>query len=125
MKINEIESSDCKMYHPKTGEIIIDKEGLKETDSLIAYWVDEILMEPQIYNETLRKSWEYFVAKYEEEEDDYPYFDDLINFLKNYKSSEWIVYEITISGIACGPVSTTVWHVVDKDVVVEETEADA
>ena len=40
MKIHEIESSNCKMYNPITGEIIIDEEGLKETNSnsLLGGW---------------------------------------------------------------------------------------
>jgi hypothetical protein len=120
MKIIKIESSNHKMLNPKTGEIIIDEEGLKESPSLIAYWVDEVIREPGIYNDELKQTWKDFVIKYEEEEDDFPDFEALYSFLEKYESADWIVYEITLSGIACGPYSTTAWHVVNKDVVVEE-----
>jgi hypothetical protein len=44
-----------------------------------------------------------------------PGSDELIEFLKAYKAPTWAVFEITTSGMACGPVSSTVWMVVDLD----------
>jgi len=121
MKIKDLEISDYKMFNPNNNDVIVDQKLNEKSASLIAYWIDEVFLEPFINNSKLEKSWEDFLAKYEEENDgDLPYLDDLVKFLEEYNSSEWIVYAITESGIACGPVSNTTWFVVDKDTLVEE-----
>jgi hypothetical protein len=41
-------------------------------------------------------------------------------FLMEYDNPNWIVYECTFSGMACGPVSTTVYYVVKSDTIIED-----
>jgi hypothetical protein len=44
-------------------------------------------------------------------------------FLKSYRNSKWKVMECTFHGMACGPVSTTVYYVVKADTIIEEDPA--
>ena len=121
MKIVELDYSDYKMYNPVNDDVIIDEELNEESESMIAYWVDEVLLEPFIKDPVLKESWDAFLAKVEEETDgDTPDWEEVQKFLEEYDAPNWIVNAITSSGIACGPISNTVWHVVDKDIVVTE-----
>ena len=38
---------------------------------------------------------------------------DVVNFLKGLDKPGWVAFEITSCGIACGPVSSTTWTVLD------------
>ncbi|HUX59440.1 MAG TPA: hypothetical protein VMV77_20880 [Bacteroidales bacterium] len=121
MKLIELDYSDYKMYNPVKDETIVDEELFEDSESLIAYWVDEVLLEPFIKDPALKESWDDFIAKVEEETDgDTPDWEEAQKFLEEYNAPNWIVYAITSSGIACGPVSSAVWHVVDKDTLVTE-----
>ena len=48
-------------------------------------------------------------------------FNDLINYLQNYNNPNWIVIENS-TGLAFAPGSDTIIFVVDKDVIIEETD---
>lgn len=92
---------------------------------LIACWVDMVVEEPEINNESFKADWETFAAKYEEENKGLSDFDILDKFFEEYDSFDWVVYEISNGGISCGPGSGTAWFVVDKDIIVEELDEDA
>lgn len=120
MEIYSLDYSNFKMFNQGTGEVIVDEECDDNAKSLIAYWLDDSVDNPIINNNTLKSAWEAFTERYKVDNDESPYWEDMIQFLEEYDTTEWIGYEITSSGIACGPVSYTVVYVVEKDVIVEE-----
>lgn len=124
MKINYSDHSNYKMFNPITGDVIVEWECDDDATSLIAYWVDECFNEPVIKDEVLKESWETYVEKFENENEDTPFFEELETFIKDYETSVWIAHKITTCGMACGPVSNTVLFVVDKDIIVEEFNED-
>ncbi len=81
-----------------------------------AFWIDEGLTDSMrggdFKDHTFREAWLNFESKFEE---GYWGVDDLINFLKSYPANNWVVYEVTTSGFAYGPVSSTAWWVIDMN----------
>lgn len=118
----EPEMSVDRMYCPSTDEVIFapNYEEINESaEAFIAYWHGEVLDEPEIKDEKLKSAWGKFLEKWSES-DDFDIFEAVEKFLKNYKNDDWIVYECTFYGMACGPTSTTVYYVVKADTVIEE-----
>ena len=124
MEISYMCYSQFKIYNPLTDEIIVDEECDDNAKSLIAYWLDDSIFEPIINNETLKAAWEAFAERHEEDNGESPCWEDLIKFLEEYSSAEWTGYEITSYGMACGPVTSTVVFIVDRDVIVEELDGE-
>jgi hypothetical protein len=110
------------MFNTITNEIIIEGECDDDAESLIAYWLGDLFEEPLIKDETFKAEWEAYVTEYEKENNCQPGFAELESFIERYDSTSWIAYEITSYGMACGPVTSTVLLVVNKDVIVEEVE---
>ena len=121
MQILDLELDHFNLYCPATGEVILeDCEPINEDAlALKGYWIDEVISEPFIKDEALQQAWDAFVEKYEEENDDFPDYEEIEAFLVNYPELNWVIYKITTHGMACGPVWSTVWHVVDMNVVKE------
>ena len=111
------------MYDSKTNDIIastLDQDINEDVDSLIAYWAN--LEVPIINDEDLLEDWGKIVSKYMKENyEERPDYDDLINYLQNYNNPNWIVIENS-TGLAFAPGSDTIIFVVDKDVIIEETD---
>ena len=125
MKIDSVDVSytSDRMYCPSTGEIIFSSE-FEEMDenarALIAYWHGDFLEEPVIKDQELSEAWEAFYEKWKKRRGRKNLWKDVEQFFRDYQNDDWIVIECMYGGIACGPVSTTVYHVVYKDTVVEE-----
>ena len=116
------------MHCPSTGEDIFapDMEQINvDADAFMGYWHHEVLDTPSIKDKVLKDAWDKFYDEYSKaEDDDLDIFEALIEFFKNYKNPDWVVYECTFSGIACGPISFTVWYVVKSDTIFEDREED-
>lgn len=122
MQIIELELSHSDLYCPATGEVICNEEvGMnEEAKSLMGYWIDEVFMEPFIKNESLKAAWELLVEKTDaaaEAGEDDEGLDTLrlVQFLTEYESGTWVVFQITNYGLACGPVPNTIWYVIDME----------
>lgn len=121
MQILDLELKHFNLYCPATGEVILeDCEPINEDAlALKGYWIDEVISEPFIKDDALQLAWENFIETYEAEHDDFPGYEEIEAFLVNYPEPNWVIYKITTHGMACGPVWSTVWHVVDMNVVKE------
>ncbi len=119
MQLLNLELDHFNLYCPSTGEyILLEDEGVNEEAlSLKAYWVDEVMGEPFIKDGDLQKAWDAFVENYEKENDDFPDYTEIETFLVNYPEPNWVIYKITTHGMACGPICSTAWNVVDMNVV--------
>lgn len=115
------EMSTDRMYCPSTDEVIFapDYEEINENaEAFIAYWHGEVLDQPSITDEKLKTAWDEYFEKWKDSED-IDIWDSVEKFLTDYKNPNWIVYECTFHGMACGPVSTTVYIVVKADTVIQ------
>lgn len=111
-----------RMYCPSTGEVIFApyyEEINESAEAFIAYWHGEVLDQPEIKDTKLKASWDKYLSKWNES-NDIDIFEAVEKFLKKYKNEEWIVYECTFYGMACGPTTTTIYYVVKSDTVIEE-----
>jgi hypothetical protein len=121
MKICSFNYSNFKMFNPITGEVIVEEECRNDAKSLKGYWLCDLLDEPVINEDKLRTAWEDFMENYIKDNQGIPFsWDAVEKFLENLDNPLWIAYEVTSTGIACGPVSFTDVFIVDKDVIVEE-----
>ncbi len=119
MQLLELELDHFNLYCAATGEVILeDCEPINEDAlALKGYWIDELMSEPFIKDEKLQQSWDLFIKKHEEEHNDFPNYSEIEAFLVNYDKPNWVIYKISTHGMACGPVWSTVWHVVDMNVM--------
>jgi hypothetical protein len=118
MNYNTLDLDHFNFFCPATGVQILGDELCDDSvPSLMGYWVDLSFEDPVLKNPDLHAAWESFSSAYaEENEEDSPGHEDLTAFLKVYDAPNWAVFEITTSGMACGPVSSTVWLVIDLNV---------
>ena len=123
MQIVELELNHFNFYCPATGEFILmeDEPCNEDAASLMGYWVDEVINEPFLKDEQLKKDFEAFINYHEEEDEDFSLgFEELEQFLTEFEAPNWVVYKITTCGIGCGgPICSTVYFVIDMNTVAE------
>jgi len=120
MIIHGFDYSSYKVYNPKTGDVIVDgKSGDNQASSLVAVWLDDCFREPIIKDAQLKLAWETFAEKFRKENDEFPGFEELYDFLETYDTPSWIAFKINSYSLACGPVWSTTMLVVNKEVIIE------
>jgi hypothetical protein len=120
------EMSVDRMYCPSTDELIFapDYEEINESaDAFIAYWHGEVLDQPEIKDTKLKAAWDKYFEKWDELYEELDPFEIVEKFLKSYRNAKWKVLKCTFHGMACGPISTTVYYVVKADTIIEEDPA--
>jgi len=116
------EMSVDRMYCPSTNEVIFapDYDEINENaEAFIAYWHGEVLDQPEIKDANLKAAWEKYFEKWDDMYEELDSWQIVDKFLEDYINSNWKVLECTFHGMACGPVSTTVYYVVKADTVIE------
>jgi hypothetical protein len=107
-------------YSPATGEIIANKvTGINgEAVSLIGYWNEDALNKPFIKNTIMQASWESMIIENalaieagENEYSDFIY--RVLQFLKDYISTEWVVFELVSGNPDSDEVLKKIWCVID------------
>ena len=112
MNYCSFELSHFNLFCPATGEVICGPEGLNEqAKSVRGFWVSEVMEEPIISDADLKQAWNAAVTEADDADSAV-----LEKFLRGYVAPNWCVFKVTTSGMACGPVSTTAWFVLDLDV---------
>lgn len=79
-------------------------------------WHCEILDEPEINHSELEQLWKEYVSKTDQADE----FLEVPDFLASVSFENLVCFEITTHGMACGPVSSTVWFVIDMDYQTDE-----
>lgn len=130
MEIKEVHVYGAgRVYCPSTGEVILDPQGEDVNTSAKAfagYWHFDFLDEPEIKDPELAKAWRaHFDAISEDDDAGKEFYESVEEFLAGYQKPGWIVYCCTFHGMACGPVSYTVYFVVLADTIVEEADEDS
>jgi hypothetical protein len=121
MQIVELELNHLNFYCPATGHPILseDGDGTAGAKSLKGLWIDEVFSEPEFKDAAFEKAWKAYYEEHFDEEEDNEY-EIQEEFLKTYPEANWVTYKITTSGIACGPISSTAWLVIDMDTEVKQ-----
>ena len=104
--------SHFNLFCPATGQVICSPTEMNEkAKSLRGFWISEVLDEPVIPDPKLKKVWAKLVRGV-----DLVDRTSLEKLLREYPEPNWCTFEVSTSGMACGPVSTTAWFVLDLDV---------
>jgi hypothetical protein len=105
IKLN-LDSDD--FFCPATGAPITTEEAYEASPAQVGMWHCEVLEEPEIHSDELETAWTNYMQNLDEED----YFE-MEEFLASLDLKNHVCFEITTRGIACGPVITTVWFVID------------
>ena len=117
MQLLKLEIDYFNLHCPATGEAILTEYDVNENaQSFMGYWINEMITEPCVKNKSLQIAWDNFIKEYITKNNDYPNFEEVEHFLVNYPEPNWVIYKITTRGMACGPIWSTVWHVLDMNV---------
>ena len=116
MQIVKLESWNYDFYCPVTGRLLTEGDpGQLDIPTFRGLWVNNFFDEPTVSCEALEKAWRSRYLKFlEEDEEEEVWVEDVLeSFLKAYEEPNWVGFELTTHGIACGPVCNTVWFVLD------------
>ena len=122
MQIVNLHLNHYNFFCPATGEfILLENEPInEEAQSLMGYWQSDVISEPCIMNSDFQDAWDAYIqdgdGDEEDEDKESPGWEEVEAFLEKYKNPNWVVFCITNRGMACGPVSSTAWLVIDMDV---------
>ena len=121
MQIVKLESWNRYFYCPVSGRNLAD-DDLEQTNipSFRGLWVHNFYDMPTVKCKALEKAWQARYKKHIEEDEDMGVDEVLEAFLKEYNQPNWVTFEVTTHGIACGPVCETVWYVLDLGTIEEE-----
>ena len=109
MQIIKLERDDWNFFCPSTGMQVFKDDGEPNTAALRGTWCDEVADEPMHLAEELQPLWHAYLERMELEEEGV----DVVVFLNSVDQPNWVVFQITTCGMACGPVWSTSWTVLD------------
>ena len=109
MQIIELELSQDSFFCPVTGHHIQGAQHFEPSPAMVAGWHSEIIDEPLALEDPVKDPWDAYVKKVDEADEGY----DIKEFLRGIKNENLVCFEITTGGMACGPVWSTVWFVID------------
>jgi hypothetical protein len=109
MQLIQLERSDGNFFCPATGRPVYGEDGEPNTPAFRGSWCDDLPEDPLHLTEDLSLLWEAYLEA--QEAISAPV--DLVAFLRSVDQPNWVTFEISISGMACGPVWSTTWTVLD------------
>jgi hypothetical protein len=109
MQIIELERDDWNFFCPATGRPVFTDDGEANTPALRGSWCHEVPEEPMHLAEELQPLWQAHLETQEAADEG----ADVVCFLKSVERPNWVAFEITTCGMACGPVWSTAWTVLD------------
>jgi len=109
MQVIRLERNDWQFFCPATGEAVFQESGEPNAKSVRGVWVDADTSEALVIAPELEAAWEQHKRE-REAIDEWP---DLLAFLESVDQPGWVAFEITTCGMACGPICTTTWTVLD------------
>lgn len=95
-------------YCPVTGRKILSAEDCDSSPATVGIWTNFLPNEPVMITERLTAAWSEFM-----EDDERLDEEGVDGFLASVDIDGMVAFEITSSGMACGPISSTVWLVID------------
>jgi hypothetical protein len=122
MQIVELELDHFNFFCPATGEQILSPTDCnEEAASLMGYWIDEMIYEPCLKDELLKKDFAAFMNYHEEQDEGFWLgFEELEQFFTEFDAPNWVVFKLTTRGMGCGgPMCSTVYFVIDMNTLSE------
>ena len=110
MQIIQLELSHDHFFCPATGKRITGPNSYEASPAQVGMWISEIMESPEIADPALESQWNRYVEALAEDD-----FIEVEGFLQSLEMPNHVCFEITTSGMACGPCSSTVWYVIDMD----------
>ena len=115
MQLVTLSLDHVNFFCPVTGHRMVGHNYYESSPALLGAWVSDVASEPQLENDGLTGYWNRYLNALDDE-----YDIDLNKFFESVEEDCWVCFEITTGGMACGPVWTTVWYVIDMNYEVEE-----
>ena len=109
MQIIELERDDWNFFCPATGRLVFTDDGETNTPALRGSWCHEVPEEPMHLAEELKPLWQLHLDAQAAKDEG----ADVVTFLQSVEQPNWVAFEITTCGMACGPVWSTAWAVLD------------
>ena len=109
MQIIELKRDDWNFFCPATDRPVFSEDGNPNTPALRGCWYQEVPEEPQHLAEELKPLWQQHLEAQAAAEEG----ADVVGFLRSVERPNWVAFAITTFGIACGPVWSTAWTVLD------------
>jgi hypothetical protein len=121
MQIIHYDRWDHRMFCPVTGQPVFDENMEPAVPTFRAFWVAEVMEEPTIASPELAEAWATYVARVDaSQETDEEEWLDADQFLESVESTDLVAFRLTSHGIACGPISQTIWVVLDLGMEINE-----
>jgi hypothetical protein len=120
MQIIELDLDDWNLFCPLTGQKVYTEDGQANAPTLRGGWCDEVPDEPVYLAEELKPLWQKYLAAQEAAED----LLDIPAFLRSVDLLNWVAFELRIGSMACGPVWSREWTVLELNAP-EDGEAPA
>lgn len=109
MQLIQLERPHWNFFCPATGQPVYGDSGEPLAPSFRGGWCCEVPEEPLELAEELQPRWQAYLEQQEDSDDGL----DVSAFLVSVDQPGWVAFEITTFGIACGPVWSTSWTVLD------------
>ena len=110
MEIIQLELSHDNFFCPVTGQRITGPESYEASPAQAGMWIGMLITEPEIASPELEAQWKRYEDRLSEDDG-----VEIEAFLQSVELPSHICFEITTSGMACGPTSSTAWYVIDMD----------
>jgi len=118
MQLIKLDLQHNNFFCPATGHHIVGPEHYVPSPAMVGMWHFEVLEDPCFFDDNLQEAWDTYWNDLDE--DDLP---DVPEFLEKMEASEkggdispnWVCFEITTRGMACGPTCEVVWYLIDMD----------
>ena len=109
MQLIQLERDDWNFFCPATGQPVFKETGEANASTVQGFWGHEVPDEPELLCDELKAHWFAHVAIQDAADEGV----DVVGFLKSIDKPDWVAFEVTTCGIACGPVCSTTWTVLD------------
>jgi len=109
MQIIELDLDEWNLFCPLTGQKVFSEDGEANAPTLRGGWCDEVPDQPVHLNGDLKPLWEAYLETQQAQED----LLDIPAFLRSVELPNWVAFELTIRDMACGPVWSREWTVLE------------
>lgn len=109
MQLIQLEKDDWNFFCPASGKQVFTDDGEPNTAALRGMWCGEVPDLPMHLAAEIEPLWQAYLESNEVEEEGI----DVVAFLVSVDQPNWVAFEITTKGMACGPVWSTNWTVLD------------
>jgi hypothetical protein len=109
MQLIHLERDHWNFFCPATGEPVFKETGEPNASTVRGVWCHEVPEEPDLLCDELTAQWAAHGAIQDAADEGV----DVVAFLRSVNRVGWVAFDITSCGMACGPVCSTTWTVLD------------